>query len=196
MFSGWKTKAVGMLMLTSCVLRGNVMSAFWWVLLSFGKKYHGQDDYSQMKNHKQMQNCSVEDHLPSTSNHRYLQIGRFCRYLSQAVFCCLSLDEFIIKNRNVNASTFCVLTAHSLCCYFASLEGIFYGGFTFFGGKSTAVGMLTNISISKDYGVLAEYGGAHQAVVKNSTSTLGNLAFRSVWQIKKVFHRDIYSFSL
>jgi hypothetical protein len=31
---------------------------------------------------------------------------------------------------------------------FASLEGIFESGFTFFGGKSTAVGMLTKISIS------------------------------------------------
>ncbi len=103
------------------------------------------------------------------------------------------LNKIKISNGHGVREGLGITMRHPLC---SSLEGIFYGAFTFFGGKSTAVGMLTNIIISNDYGVLAEYGGAHQAEVKNNTITLGNLAFRSVWQIKKVFHREIFNFCL
>jgi hypothetical protein len=56
--------------------------------------------------------------------------------------------------------------------------------------------MLTKNSISKDCGVLAGLGVTHQAFAKFSITNLGklvhsNLAFSSVWQIKKVFHGKI-----
>jgi len=78
---------------------------------------------------------------------------------------------------------------------FASLEGIFCGGFTVFDGKSTAVGMPTKIRISKIQGVLADFGVARQAFanIKTTKTNFSNLAFSSVCEFFMLFHMKTLS---
>ncbi len=54
--------------------------------------------------------------------------------------------------------------------------------------------MLTIIRISKAYGILAKMWVNNQAVAKINTSTLDNLAFRSVWKILIIFHVKYLTF--
>jgi hypothetical protein len=80
--------------------------------------------------------------------------------------------------------------------FFASLEGKFFGGklmtgFTFFIGKSNAVGMLTKKKISIAHSVFAGLWVTNQATAKFSMTKPGYLAICSIWPIIKVFHAKI-----
>lgn len=86
----------------------------------------------------------------------------------------------------------CTMSSHPL---FASLEGLTFGGFNYFGGKSATVGMLTKIRVPKAHGVHACFGATHQAYAIISIIKLGNLTISSFWQILKFFHLNTLNFN-